>query len=77
MSTYFYKEWPQADRLSQQLINDEQPELIIISEHWPLDVNAETPEGQKILCLLQQARAFWQQQPVYAYPFFKGKLLVI
>ena len=48
MSTYFYKEWPQADRLSQQLINDEQPELIIISEHWPLDVNAETPEGQKI-----------------------------
>lgn len=77
MSTYFYKEWPQADRLSQQLINDEQPELIIISEHWPLDVIAETPEGQKILCLLQQARTFWQQQPVYACPFFKGKLLVI
>lgn len=77
MSTYIFQEWPQADQLAQQLSKDVQAEVVIISGQWPCHQSAKTYEGKKLLQFWQQAKIYWQQQPVFAYPLNQGKFTLI
>lgn len=78
MSVYVFQDWPQPDELAQQLGNDEQAEVVVIAESWPKTLLATSADGQAIVRFWTQARLFWQQQPVFSYPFrAAGKFLLI
>ncbi|PIT18537.1 FAD-dependent 5-carboxymethylaminomethyl-2-thiouridine(34) oxidoreductase MnmC [Snodgrassella alvi] len=78
MSIYVFHGWPQPDELAQQLGNDEQVELVIVAEKWPESLLAESSAGQTIVQQWLEAKVFWQQQPVFSYPFHDaGKFTLI
>jgi len=69
MSIYIFYEWPQPDQLAQQLGNDKQAEIVVVTEKWPESLTARSSAGQNIAQLWLEAKVFWQQQPVFSYPF--------
>ncbi|MCO6513506.1 MAG: FAD-dependent 5-carboxymethylaminomethyl-2-thiouridine(34) oxidoreductase MnmC [Snodgrassella sp.] len=69
MSIYIFHEWPQPDELAQQLGNDKQAEIVVVTEKWPESLTARSSAGQNIAQLWLEAKVFWQQQPVFSYPF--------
>lgn len=77
MSIYLFEQWPSADQLALRLGDDNQAEMVIVADDWPTDQQACTPAGEKILLQWQQAKSYWQQQPVFSYPINQGKMLLI
>jgi tRNA U-34 5-methylaminomethyl-2-thiouridine biosynthesis protein MnmC len=78
MNIYVFHKWPDPDELAKQLGNDQQAEIVIVAEKWPSSLTAVSPAGQTIMQQWLEAKLFWQQQPVFCYPFRRsGKFTFI